>query len=145
AARPWPPARRAGRRAPARPRQPPRPPAACRAPPRARLPPAPQPDGSRCTAAARRRTHAQRAAQLERARGRGCEPAAAPHAGRGRCREPLHDHALDGPLERHWASPPYGSTPGTLPPRVVNSVPHALVDGLLLASPLYVTTHLKVP
>src|SRR6184192_2967542 len=40
------------------------------------------------------------------------------------------------------ASPPYGSTPGTLPPRVVNSVPHALVDGLLLASPLYVTTHL---
>src|SRR6266568_4287312 len=40
------------------------------------------------------------------------------------------------------AFPPYGSTPGTLPPRVVNSVPHALVEGLLLASPLYVTTHL---
>src|SRR5207247_4559576 len=38
--------------------------------------------------------------------------------------------------------PPYGSTPGTLPPRVVDSVPHALVEGLLLASPLYVTTHL---
>src|SRR5438128_2488861 len=37
--------------------------------------------------------------------------------------------------------PPYGSTPGVLPPRVVNSVPHGLVDGLLLASPLYVTTH----
>src|SRR5437667_288912 len=36
--------------------------------------------------------------------------------------------------------PPYGSTPGVLPPRVVNSVPHGLVDGLLLASPLYVTT-----
>src|SRR5216110_2306224 len=40
------------------------------------------------------------------------------------------------------AFPPYGSTPGTLPPRVVNSVPHALVEGPLLASPLYVTTHL---
>src|SRR5438128_4314602 len=40
------------------------------------------------------------------------------------------------------AFPPYGSTPGTLPPRVVNSVPPALVEALLLASPLYVTTHM---
>src|SRR5438034_1643252 len=37
--------------------------------------------------------------------------------------------------------PPYGSTPGVLPPRVVNSVPHGLVDELLLASPLYDAIH----
>src|SRR5205823_13006093 len=37
--------------------------------------------------------------------------------------------------------PPYGPTPGVVPPRVVNSVAHRLVDALLLASPLYVATH----
>src|SRR5205809_7222989 len=36
---------------------------------------------------------------------------------------------------------PYGSTPGVLPARVVNSVPHGLVHDALFALPLLVATH----
>src|SRR5437762_3992679 len=115
--------------------------AAAAAPPR-RLPrpaagaPPPHPATGRLT------LHRRRAPAGARPARRGGNGRGAAAANQPRPRTLDGDRVVKPCIIMPRAFPPYGSTPGTLPPRVVNSVPHALVEGLLLASPLYVTTHL---